>query len=704
MKELADKYPDLVTLKSSQEMYGLPTAGNSNDCPFEAESGCKNWILTIEDSVSHPTGSGSYKELPEILLSGALHGDERVGPTVVVETAVLMLDSANCEAERDESRRQSCMSDLGNRGIDDFERQWLAFCVASRRIIVLPTANALGYFRGQRMEGNYDPNRDFPFDLRDYSTCMRTVAGRTINEIFRDHLIQLSFTYHAGMESIAYEWGNPTYYDGSKSPDDVAQNEISRGFSDFGGSFQTSPVYKYGDMNALVYPVRGGMEDWAYAASWDTSLTKPCTPSSVNGQYAPEKTTYGPSTLRAFNILVETSDRKTPNWNTLGTTEDVFNPQSQGNGHISRNIKLATMMVDVVQPYTRLLAVEDAALPNDIVPERVHLSCVENDAVNVSQEKKVVQIKWTVGGGFSVDETSLVYGKWTDFAGKIKCFSQPTQERLNTLLATETIKQTSTQTGRTRWHQDGATPIGGSDFPPGPIFSAAVDLNDFEGGDTIAVFAVAKLDQSWKEQPNSFAPNVPPQSHVVNARTNPDWYHTSESGMIVQGRQHWVSVPVTLVIADDDEAPSTPTEPISPVTSAPVTSAPVTSPPVTSSPVTSSPVTSPPVTSPPVTSPPVTSPPVTSPPVTSPPVTSPPVTSAPTPSQFPSTPNGCVPFSEDTESFREFLRQKFVVPCINSKCFTGRSGRERDCDWVNESKSKRCPYHNMKCPVTCGAC
>ena len=30
--------------------------------------------------------------------------------------------------------------------------------------------------------------------------------------------------------------------------------------------------YRKSRMNSIVYPVHGGMEDWAYAASWDKAL------------------------------------------------------------------------------------------------------------------------------------------------------------------------------------------------------------------------------------------------------------------------------------------------------------------------------------------------------------------------------------------------------------------------------------------------
>lgn len=62
-------------------------------------------------------------------------------------------------------------------------------------------------------------------------------------------------------------------------------------------------------MNSIVYAITGGMEDWAYAASWDLDYTQPCQPTE-HGGYPKEKTVYSSDMLRTFNILVETADRK----------------------------------------------------------------------------------------------------------------------------------------------------------------------------------------------------------------------------------------------------------------------------------------------------------------------------------------------------------------------------------------------------------
>lgn len=222
--EWADTYPHLCRVTSSQDEYGLPRAGGEQDCPFDGDApGCKNYILTIQDFVAHPKGSDSSKRLPEVFWSGELHGNERVGPTAVVEAATLLLEAAACEAKPNLSKKTSrmphvghsvgsaagtwekelasakkCRTDLKTKGVNDVQRQWLARLVTTRRIVIVPTANALGYFRNSRTEDGIDPNRDFPYDLTDSNLCMQTIAGRTLNEIFREHMFQLSLTFHGG--------------------------------------------------------------------------------------------------------------------------------------------------------------------------------------------------------------------------------------------------------------------------------------------------------------------------------------------------------------------------------------------------------------------------------------------------------------------------------------------------------------------------
>ena len=423
MVALAEQYPELVRLENAQEQFGLRAVGGPSDCTFEPPAlgeGCHNWYMVIEDGLYNGKGgladdatfaaeaaaakvdesqpppsqggdggrdlensldstADPYGALPEVILSGALHGDERVGPTAVLETAAILLESAHCESlprivsggvsmrnggdaededettrrterkharhksrhkkvsslkrkgrqvrrrhnklvtvrkrnqkamdasrrtdrdyieKRKRQRRQEllaqsprstaatyypteqldeariCRSSLKSRGIPGSERRWLARLVSTRRIVIVPSANSLGYFRNVRHEGEndgLDPNRDFPYDLSDPNMCMRTIAGRTMNELFRQHIFQMGITFHGGMEAVAYEWGAPSYQlpDAPKqasalnpvpsyaAPDSVSQKQMSHIYSSYGGKFIKNGGEKYpvGTMNELVYPV-----------------------------------------------------------------------------------------------------------------------------------------------------------------------------------------------------------------------------------------------------------------------------------------------------------------------------------------------------------------------------------------------------------------------------------------------------------------
>jgi len=562
--DLADRYPEFATLTDAQTEYGLPSAGTESDCPYDRatglDAGCRNYILTIQDKTAHPDGSPSSISLPEVFLSGCLHGNERVGPSSVTEAASLLLEVAACVAlptspddKNSVKDAISCREDLNARGIDDAQRRWLARLVSTRRIVIMPTANALGYYRNKREEGAIDPNRDFPFDIEPENSdkCMQTIAGRSINEVFREHMFQLSITFHAGMEAVTYEWGAPTYLN-YMSPDDEAQAQIAQGYKRYAGKFAGTPDYKVGTMNDVVYYVRGGMEDWAYGGSWDPDRVVQCTPNTFGG-YPPEKTTYNESTLRVFNMLVEASNSKTPPKTKTGTTEDLLTTNGAGNGHIARNLRIALMAIELVQPYVAILGAGGVVLEDDIVPgkDRTKRSCRQSKALLIPRGKKDLEVEWTVGGGFTVDETRLLYGRWDDIPTSIDGSTQLTDEDLAKIASKTKSVDAASGGGRTQWHSDGAHPGTGTYPTLGPTFRATIDTSSYSVGDEIAVYAVARLDSSWTHQPGNVKPQGPPQSHAVNARTNPEWRHEN-AGKVIQGRLFWYSIPLTLVVGDKD--------------------------------------------------------------------------------------------------------------------------------------------------------
>ncbi|EJK75026.1 hypothetical protein THAOC_03263, partial [Thalassiosira oceanica] len=82
-----DAYPDdsdLQQLESRSDFY------------LSKEDGWFNPANTKYDAETHQ--KSGWKYLPDVFLSGAVHGNERVGPTALMEMAELLLEAAYCES------------------------------------------------------------------------------------------------------------------------------------------------------------------------------------------------------------------------------------------------------------------------------------------------------------------------------------------------------------------------------------------------------------------------------------------------------------------------------------------------------------------------------------------------------------------------------------------------------------------------------
>ncbi len=457
---------------------------------------CKQRVLHITD---HNSYSSDVKR-PEIFFSGALHGNERVGPTVTVELAALLLKAVECHAGGDDFISETCKYPGL---VENLELvPWLSWLVHNRSIVLIPMANAKGYYYDVRTENGLDPNRDFPYHNFP-ETCMRTIAGRTINEVFRDHIFQISVTFHGGVESVSYEWGDMEHQYDYTCPDDSVVHEVAKQVSEYAGNSETLGIqsYRIGSMNSALYPVRGGMEDWAYAGSWDTSIKDQitCSPDTFGG-YDSSKMTYEDATLRAFNYLVETSDDKTPAPEMLGYPGHVLNILNPSdNGHITRNIRLALLLTDVVEPYV------------------VWSSEFENSPSTTVFQGKKLTYTWEVGGAFTIDASRLLVGPWPSHISDFSIAD------LNIFLESvdfATVNQTSTNS------------------PPQRV-SFQEELVLSTPGDYF-VLPVAVVDQGWLTTADGASPPYPPQTHLANARTNLLWNKDVVSGRRVKGNVQWV--------------------------------------------------------------------------------------------------------------------------------------------------------------------
>lgn len=509
-KTYSHNYLDVFTAQEKYGHFGIPTTTQLM-CPVDGRQvPCQHYVMRITNKTTLPD-----PKRPHVFFSGALHGNERVGPNTVMELALLLLKNTKTKAD-----------------------PWLNHLLNTRIIVLMPMTNAYGYAHNTRTELRVDTNRDYNY--MHAPKCMMAITSRAVNEVWRDHIFQLALTFHAGMRAIAYEWGSPNHYktDGigrqrasELSPDDLAQKKVTQALSEYGGRFQKGKtLYPTGTMNELVYGVTGGMEDWGYAASWENQVTpkgekipfQPCEPTTFGG-YNRNRTIYNNVTHRAFNVLIETSNNKIPQDQELGN-DDSLQPETiqefispdKAIGHLPRNLRLALMMVEMVQPYV-VFTFDPILNPIKAVDGSNHCSrdvtCGSRDCK--AQVATDLFLSWEVLGSFHVDSTRLV----------VRFENQ------------SILSHSHQQTGYTRRYW--------GDEAKHSVFTECIRVPDTPG--TYYIQAEAKVDQDWATGNREPFPHVPPQSHLVNARTNPNWKMENQGSRVV-GRLNWKSEVIELTV------------------------------------------------------------------------------------------------------------------------------------------------------------
>jgi hypothetical protein len=557
LAEWDNKYPNLIKTTTSQEAYGLPHSGSIEDCPDDGNRvGCSNHFFTIQDFVAHPEGSESSSRMPEVLWTGSLHGHDLLGPTVIMESAALLLEAADCEArpnlhaeawEEEVAKALSCRSNLRSRGIDDTHRQWLARLVTTRRIVVVPNANAVGHFRGEELEDNVNPAEDFPYNNNSTASCMRTVAARTLNEIFLHHMFQVVLSFKKGEDAINYSWGSQFYL----SPDYVCFNEVAGSLSTVVGG---RTLYPFGPTNLVSVDPTARFQDWAYAASWEHPRTIHCLPDTFGG-YEAGKTSYPVGSNRAAAFTVSSNSDENVTGTNLGNVVDVFHAADDSDGlAISRSMRLALVSADLVEPYVSIFGINSLAISDDVAPStpRNASLCDTSRIVAVPASLKTVIVEWTVGGALSIAETDLWVARLEDMPDRAVCslaldkgfdVSSTAFKKIPTRLNSgfgffspsgpdppprESVSKPFSllaghkfNTGKASNAMGGMTIDNGNENDTtssinllGPVFRTEIVLDDYEVGDRLILIARATVDQAWLESPNGYHQVRRPSRHA----------------------------------------------------------------------------------------------------------------------------------------------------------------------------------------------
>ena len=132
---------------------------------------------------------------------------------------------------------------------------------------------------------------------------------------------------------LAYPWGGFNHahgypYKSDPAPDTKAFSQIANDMVEVSNENSDMRVDKYlnGTMNEVVYPVNGGLEDWAYAGGWENiysgsnKIIKPCL--KFNDHNISIKTDR--NHIRSVLFLVECGDPKDPAEETLGKVKGLL--------------------------------------------------------------------------------------------------------------------------------------------------------------------------------------------------------------------------------------------------------------------------------------------------------------------------------------------------------------------------------------------
>ncbi|KAG4060885.1 hypothetical protein PC123_g4235 [Phytophthora cactorum] len=568
----------VVQVSVAQDTYDLPYPEELQciiDDETKATEPCKQFLVHM---TNHST-LASDPERPEVFISGALHGNERVGPNAAIELVALFAHATSIYGTDDKAKPTL-----------DTQR-WLKQLVNTRNVLVTPMTNAYGYSHNHREELTVDPNRDYNY-MRSGAECMQTMTSRVVNEIWRDHIFQLAVTFHGGTRAVAYEWGSPDHYlngkesnPSEKSPDHMAQLQIGNTLANFAGVFPDGKLYPTGTMNDVVYGVSGGMEDWGYAASWENQFYD----AKSQPFHACEPSTF-----------VETSNTKEPKAADLGNFKELYEANvdffrtegitTEFVGHVPRNVRLALMMIEMAQPLVRWVDAAGSSQSQELLNvfpaaslyttnadqvtemgcgalawERNEVAtCSVSDCSVVNSVHSKVQIAWEVLGALTVDSTHVQVSSSETFEDDA------------------ILMKTSIQKGTTRRFYEFASDSSQAaaanvDTLGTSLFVTCLDLGNVTS-DKLYVRAVATVDQDWKKQGTGDegpSPHVPPQSHLVNARTNPDW-DFEWNGHRVKAALEWTSPVITVETAKKSEANdvSSAIIPNSPVTDVPASFSP----------------------------------------------------------------------------------------------------------------------------------
>ncbi|MFH1160315.1 MAG: M14 family zinc carboxypeptidase [bacterium] len=206
-------------------------------------------ILKISDNVNLNENEA------EIMFDGGLHGDEIMGPEILIRYA-----------------RELCLGYGTNTTYTDL--------INNREIWLYYLSNPDGFVSGSRYNANgVDCNRDigFMWNGEGFSTApFSQMESRILRQLWLEHNFAVYTNFHGGTEVISYPWS----YRSSQPPDYNHINQLASVYSNTSGYYNLG----YGQGFNIMYQIFGSTKDFAYGAlgqvGWSIEVTQQKQPPS----------------------------------------------------------------------------------------------------------------------------------------------------------------------------------------------------------------------------------------------------------------------------------------------------------------------------------------------------------------------------------------------------------------------------------------
>jgi predicted deacylase len=226
--ELTKRFPDRVALMSGGEV----------------EPGKRQLVLKISDNVQ-----SSEAEEPKLLVDAGMHGDEVVGPEVLLRLADELAEGSSERLQR---------------------------LVNSKEIYLMPVVNVVGYSKGSRYEKGVDPNRDFPTPgAENYKTRSKCV------ELYRGFIDSIPFsanlTLHAYGRLVMFPWAYTT--------EPLADSARYQRYDELTRAMVAENAYRSGPISTTIYVANNSSVDYL---EWRRGMV--AVAAELGGQKAPPLT------------------------------------------------------------------------------------------------------------------------------------------------------------------------------------------------------------------------------------------------------------------------------------------------------------------------------------------------------------------------------------------------------------------------------